>query len=390
MKLKLLLNLICLISATMVYAQDSGLRQGEYYTEQQGKSNLAKYASTYSDQASWTKRADQIRATVRHGARLDTLPRRCTLNPIRRNKQIFDGYSVESVAFESLPGFYVTGNLYLPATITGKIPGVVSPHGHFSETIDFGRFRPDMQRRCATLARMGAAVFTYDMVGWGESAPCIHEFSQAVKLQTWNSMRVVDFLLSLGFVDENKLGVTGESGGGTQTFLLAALDDRIDVSVPVVMVASHFFGGCICESGMPIHKQGSFETNNAEIAASFAPKPQLLISDGDDWTRNTPVVEFPYLQNVYKLFGAEKNVEYVHFENEMHDYGFTKRVAMYQFMARHLGLRLESVLDSYGKVNESFVVLLERPLLEVFINQNYPAGTVQDCHEVEKMLDTYR
>jgi uncharacterized protein len=390
MKIKSILFVLCLIAYTGCRSQVSDLRQGAFYTEEQGKANLAKFATSYSDKESWIKRADKIRATIRKGAKLENLPGKCALNPIRNKKQTFDGYTVESVAFESLPGFYVTGNLYLPVTITGKIPGVVCPHGHFPELIDYGRFRPDVQKRCATLAKMGAAVFTYDMLGWGESTPCIHETPQAVRLQTWNSMRVVDFLLSLGFVDEERLGVTGESGGGTQTFLLAALDDRIDVSVPVVMVSAHFFGGCSCESGMPIHKSGNFETNNVEIASTFAPKPQLLISDGDDWTRNTPLVEFPYIKNVYKLFSLEKNIENVHFENEVHDYGYTKRNAMYHFMAIHLGLKLENVLDTYGKVNESFVKLVERPGLEVFAGKNYPTGIVKDCNEVIKLMDTYK
>lgn len=387
MRIKLLLFFFFLVAFIYSRSQVTNLRQGAYYSEEQGKLNLAKFASTYSDKESWTKRASLIRATIRHGAKLETLPIRCSLNPIRKNKRIFDGYSVENVAFESLPGFYVTGNLYLPSTFSGTIPGIVCPHGHFPETIDYGRFRPDVQKRCATLAKMGAAVFTYDMIGWGESTPCVHETPQAVRLQTWNSMRVVDFLLSLGFVDEKQLGVTGESGGGTQTFLLAALDDRIDVSVPVVMVSAHFFGGCSCESGMPIHKSDAIETNNVEIAATFAPKPMLLISDGDDWTRNTPVVEFPYIRNVYKLFGMEKNIDYVHFENEVHDYGYTKRNAMYHFLATHLGIKLSNVLDSYGKVNESFVKLLERPMLEVFADKKFPGNIVRDCNEVLKLMD---
>ncbi len=160
------------------------------------------------------------------------------------------------------------------------------------------------QKRSAALARMGAAVFAYDMVGYGESTPVPHLHSESMRLQTYNSLRAVDFLLSLGMVDEKRLGITGESGGGTQSYLLAAIDDRIAVSVPVVMVAAGFYGACVCESGMPIHKSAEFETDNVEIAASFAPKPQMIISDGGDWTKNTPRLEFPYMQRVYALMGA--------------------------------------------------------------------------------------
>ena len=386
-----ILLILCLFSLGLTgHSQSSDLRQGAFYTEEQARTKLAEYAATYNNMDTWIKRADQIRTTIRHGAKLESLPGRCALNPVRYNKHVYQEYTVENVAFESLPGFYVTGNLYLPRNFTGKIAGVACPHGHWSNPADYGRFRNDMQYRCATLAKMGAAVFAYDMLGYGESAPCLHENPEAVRLQTWNSMRVIDFLLSLGFVDDKRLAVTGASGGGTQSFLLAALDDRIDVSVPVVMVSAHFFGGCSCESGMPIHKSGSFETNNAEIAAVIAPKPLLLISDGDDWTSNNPDVEFPYIRNIYKLFGAEKNVENAHLAKEQHDYGYNKRVPMYQFMAKHLGLDLKKVTDSKDIIDESFVNLLEKLSLQVFPDKNYPEGTVTDCNEVINLMNTYK
>jgi dienelactone hydrolase len=140
------------------------------------------------------------------------------------------------------------------------------------------------------------------MLGYEDSKQCSHDIVSSLKLQTINSIRALDFLLELPSIDKNRIGITGESGGGTQTFLLSALDSRIKVSVPAVMVSAHFFGGCQCESGMPIHKKGiDYQTNNVEIAALTAPRPMLMISDGADWTQNTPKVEFPFLQKIYAL-----------------------------------------------------------------------------------------
>jgi dienelactone hydrolase len=237
-----------------------------------------------------------------------------------------------------------------------------------------GRFRPDMQYRCAMLARMGVTMFSYDMFAYsGEASLQIpfeaHRTPFALTMQLWNSIRVTDFLCSLETVDQSKIGATGASGGGTQTFLLAAVDQRITFSVPAVMVSAHFYGGCPCESGLPIHQTHcGLNTNNVEFAAMVAPRPQLLISIGGDWCKNTPVTEMPYLKKVYGFYNSAGNIENVHIPNEQHDYGYTKREALYNFVTRVCGIDTEKFKDAQGRYIEKDVTIESPDNLLVFGN----------------------
>ena len=348
--------------ATAQKAVKPTLCVGNYHSETDAIKQLARLSETHSNLAQWKVRAAAVRQQILTGANLNPLPKRTPLNPIIKDKRSYNGYTVESATFEARPGFFVYGSLYRPLGHEGSRAGILCPHGH-ARGPEGGRLRSDQQHRCATLARMGAVVFSYDMIGFGDSLHLgwDHKHKQALTLQTWSSIRALDFLETLPEVDNKRLGVTGCSGGGTQTFLLTAVDDRVAVSVPVVMVSAHFFGGCHCESGMPIHKTPKLETNNAEFAALAAPRPLQLISVGGDWTKNNPKVEYPFIKSIYKYYDAQTKVENAHFAKEGHGYQLSKRQAMYPFMVKHLGLNPKGVLNKKSGVYDESKNTIEKP-----------------------------
>ncbi|MGE3806390.1 MAG: alpha/beta hydrolase family protein [Gemmataceae bacterium] len=311
----------------------------------------------------WEKRRKELREQVLVANGLWPMPEKTPLNAVVHGKIDRDDYTVEKVFLASLPGHYVCGNLYRPKA-KGKHPGILCPHGHWRD----GRFFEEkeagakkqidqgaeknmagaqypLQARCAQLARMGCVVFHYDMVGYADSQAIKHRagFTDAeaelrlqsfMGLQTWNSIRALDFLLSLPDVDPNRIGVTGASGGGTQTFLLGAVDDRPHVAFPAVMVSTAMQGGCICENCSYLRQFAG----NIDLAALFAPKP-LAMSGAKDWTIDIETKGLPELKEVYKLYGAGEKVYAKCFPQFGHNYNQVSREVMYNWFNKHLDLQ---------------------------------------------------
>lgn len=300
----------------------------------------------YASRQQWQTRARWLREHILTSAGLLPLPPRTPLRARIFGRIEREHYSVEKVHFESFPGFLVTGNLYRPVGKKPPFPAVLCPHGHWPE----GRLVNDpadnskdsMPGLCINLARQGYIAFSYDMVGYNDSLQQPHQRIarewelwgiHLLRLQLWNSIRALDFLCTLKEVDRRRIACTGASGGGTQTFLLTAVDERVSASAPVCMVSAHYQGGCFCENAPGLRLE---PTNNVEIAALGAPRPLLLVAATGDWTRHTMEEEYPAAKAIYALLGAEDKVSAVRFDAG-HNYNRASREAVYAFFGKWLG-----------------------------------------------------
>jgi dienelactone hydrolase len=325
----------------------------------------------------WEQRAERLRRQLLVATGLWPMPTRTPANAVIHGTVERDGYSVAKVYLESFPGHFVTGNLYRPTGRSGPLAGVLCPHGHWPsgrfydageaalrKSIAAGaeRFDPSgrypLQARCVQLARMGCMVFHYDMVGYADSVQLQHRaggraamnlpedwgyFSPQAEarlqtqmgLQTYNSVRVLDWFSQLPEVDARRIAVTGASGGGTQTFILSAIDPRPAVAFPAVMVSTAMQGGCTCENCSYLR----VGTGNVEIAALIAPRP-LGMTAADDWTKEIATKGLPELRQHYKLFGAESLVMAKPLLQFPHNYNYASRAVMYGWMNKHLKLGL--------------------------------------------------
>jgi dienelactone hydrolase family protein len=305
------------------------------YRTHNDRLTVARYASP----AEWQRRAAYLKEHILASHGLLPPPEKTPLRAQVFDERKHDDYSVAKVYFESLAGFFVTGNLYTPAG-RGPFPAVLLPHGHWT----YGRLEnteiSSIPGSAISLARQGFVAFTYDMVGYDDSRQVTHALGgrreslwglSLAGLQLWNGIRSLDFLQSRPEVDPERIGAAGASGGGTQTFLLAAVDERVKVAVPVNMISLHMQGGCLCENPPGLR----LDTNNVELAATIAPRPLLMISATGDWTSETPRVEYPEMRKLFALAGAEDRVQTFQVDAP-HNYNRPTREALYAWMARWL------------------------------------------------------
>jgi hypothetical protein len=317
-------------------------------------------SSLYHNKEQWEARRDSLRREVRQRLELDAFLDSCVTVPdgspsgkrpvILSKIRKHDGYTTQNICIELTPGQHMFGTIYAYAPAKSKKlkakskkPLIVCPDGHWPY-----RYRKDEQQRLGTLARMGAICVDFDLYGWGESekevGEAAHHTSRAHVYQAACGYILLDWMLkNCKDIDTERVGVMGGSGGGTHTVLLSLLDERVTASAPVVHLASHFDGGCPCESGKPVQLAAG-GTCEPELAAVMAPKPMLIVSDGGDWTSSVPTLEFPYLQRIYGFYGAQDKVRNVHLPNERHDFRENKRNAVYDFFIDVFGLD-RSMLD---------------------------------------------
>jgi hypothetical protein len=303
----------------------------------------------------WQARAKEIREQILVSCGLWPMPEKTPLQPYIFGKIEREGYSVEKVYFQPLPGFYLGGNLYRPlGRGRGPFPAILNPHGHWKE----GRLGESKDGctagRCISFARQGMIAFSYDMVGYNDTVFADyagaspekhyqrhHSFATSrdnllwnislMGLQTWDSIRALDFIASLPDADTKRLACTGESGGGTQTFMLGSVEDRLAAQAPVVMVSHTMQGGCLCENAPGLR----VEYSNMEIAAAAAARPQILVAATGDWTKDTLTVEGPSIEHIYQLLNAGDKFHYVRFDFG-HNYNQTSREAVYAWFGKWL------------------------------------------------------
>ncbi|MBQ8513161.1 MAG: acetylxylan esterase [Clostridia bacterium] len=286
------------------------------------------------------RRREELRFNLRMAAGLYPWPEKMPLNTKTENVGTYDGYSVKKIMFESRPGFWSTGNLYLPEPMPEKAPAILNVIGHWENQRLTRLDEADYPAQLANFARMGFVCLVTDMIGKVDSRQISHDYGRGTKelwlsnglgVQLWNNIRALDLLCSMPFVDADNIGVTGASGGGSQTLFLSLVDERIKAAAPINMISLHMQGGCQCENAPGLRRF----TDNTEMCAMLAPRALFLAGSDGDWTKNLETAELPAVLEAYRQYGAEDMVEHF-YQIATHQYNAKTRHRVYSFFARHL------------------------------------------------------
>jgi cephalosporin-C deacetylase-like acetyl esterase len=290
---------------------------------------------------------------------LGGLPARTPLNA--RVVGVLDrgDYKIEKVIFESQPRFYVTANLYLPQRGRGPYPGILFPLGH-----ELGaKAHSTWQQMLGSLAKKGYVALAWDPIGqgervqlydpdWGDSKvfrsttehtiigiQCLLMGDNLARYTIWDGMRALDYLLSRPEVDSSRIAVTGNSGGGTHTAYLAALDDRIHVAAPSCYLTS--WRALLGSIGPQDAEQNLLPwlgagLDHADFIYAFSPKPYLMLSAiRDFFSISGARATHQEAQRIYQLSGAPEKLSMVE-ADDGHGYTKPRRMAAYRWFARWL------------------------------------------------------
>ena len=308
--------------------------------------------------------AKQYVETVRKkvAAAFGPMPERTPLNAgttVIVNKK---GFTIEKIIFYSRPDFPVTGNLYLPSGIKGKVPAVLGLCGHSQS----GKAEPAYQCFCQGLVLKGYAVFIIDPVSQGEryqflntpdaeavSGRCCDEHNMTGKQlrltgeffgtwRAWDGIRGLDYLLSRPEVDASRIGVTGNSGGGTLTSYVNALDDRPAMAAPGCFITSYLRNlenelPSDCEQIPPDMLKYGLEMSDLIIAR--APRPVIILGQKNDFFDPRGTREaYEEIRHIYSLLGAKDNIRLA-FGPDNHGYTLANRESMYRFFNEFAGVK---------------------------------------------------
>ncbi len=344
---------ICGVSGLLADRADLGNDELERYFERRVEAleSPLKGVKTLEE---WKAKQPVYRKQLLGMLGLDPMPERTPLKPVVTGKIVRDEFTVENLHFQSSPGLYVTGNLYLPVKREGRVPAVLYGCGHAGvrkDGVSYGN-KCHYQHHGIWFARNGYACLVIDTLQLGEIVGTHHGLFRHNRwwwiprgytpagLEAWNCVRALDYLQSRPEIDAGAIGVTGRSGGGAYSWWIAAIDERIKVAVPVAGIASlknHVVDGCVeghCDCMYQMNSRGwDFEM----VAALVAPRPLLISNTDKDSIFPLDGVYQVYagVRRIYDLYPAPGNLG-LNIEEGPHEDTQPLRTSAFHWMNRHL------------------------------------------------------